>query len=81
MDGDQFLAEIQNITRHDVDNTLELANLLESGKEVLVLTAPTAAEEDIFLLGPDLVQQLRKKAAITLKHQLELYRLFKRRQR
>ncbi len=81
MDGDQFLAEIQNITRHDVDNTLELANLIESSKEVLVLTASKPEEEDIFLLGPNLVEQLRKKVEITLKHQLELYRIFKRRQR
>jgi len=81
MDGDQLLMEIQNITRHDVDNTLELIRLLESTKETLVWTAPTPAEEDIFLLGPNLVEQLYKKNEITLKHQLELYRLFKRRQR
>jgi len=81
MDGDQLLMEIQNITRHDVDNTLELIRLLESTKETLVWTAPTPAEEDIFLLGPNLVEQLYKKNEITLNHQLELYRLFKRRQR
>jgi len=81
MDGDQRLGEIQNVTRHDVDNTLELIHLLESSKETLVLTAATPEEEDIFLFGPNLIEQLHKKIDITLKHQLDVYRLYKRRQR
>ncbi len=80
MDGDQKLREIQIVTRHDIDNTNELIRLLETSRVPLVLTAPTKEEEDIFILGPDLIDQLKKKVAITLKHQLEVHRLYHRRQ-
>jgi hypothetical protein len=80
MDGDQKLREIQIVTRHDIDNTNELIRLLETSRVPLVQTAPTKEEEDIFTLGPDFIDQLKKKVAITLKHQLEVHRLYHRRQ-
>ena len=80
MDGDQLLREIQIVSRRDIDNTNDLIRLLEASRVPLVLTAPTKAEEDIFILGPDLIDQLKKKVAITLKHQLEVHRLYHRRQ-
>ncbi len=80
MDGDQKLREIQIVTRHDIDNTIELIRLLESSTVPMVFTAPTKNEEDIFTLGPDLIDQLKKKVAITLKHQLDVHRLYHRRQ-
>jgi hypothetical protein len=80
MDGDQKLREIQNVTRDEIDNINELASLLESSKVPLVELAPSAAEEDIFQIGPNIVAQLRKKVQIMLNHQLDVYRLYKRRQ-
>jgi hypothetical protein len=80
MDGNQKLREIQNVTRAEIDNTNELVGLLESAKVPLVEVAPSAAEEDIFLIGPNIVEQLRKKVEIMLRHQLDVYRLFRRRQ-
>jgi len=80
MDGDQKLREIQNITRDEIDNINELAVLLETSKVPLVEVAPSMAEEDIFLIGPNIVEQLRKKVRIMLQHQLDVYRLYKRRQ-
>ncbi len=80
MDGDQKLREIQIVTRHDVDNTNELIQLLENSKVTLVQTAPSKEEEDIFILGPDFIEQLKKKVAITLKHELDVHRLYHRRQ-
>jgi hypothetical protein len=80
MDGDQKLREIQIVTRHDIDNTNELIRLLETSRVPLVYTAPTKQEEEIFTLGPDLIDQLKKKVAITIKHQLEVHRLYHRRQ-
>jgi len=80
MDGDQKLREIQNVTRDEIDNANELAGLLESAKVPLVEVAPASAEEDIFLIGPDIVAQLRKKVQTMLRHQLDVYRLYKRRQ-
>jgi hypothetical protein len=80
MDGDQLLREIQIVTRQEIDNLNELIELLQSSKVPLVDVAPTPAEEDIFRFGPDLVEQLRKKVEIMLKHQLEVHRLYRRRQ-
>ena len=80
MDGDQKLREIQNVTRDEIDNVQELITLLESSKAPLVELAPSRAEEDVFLIGPDIVDQLRKKVRIMLRHQLDVYRLYRRRQ-
>ncbi len=80
MDGDQLLREIQNVTRQEIDNVNELIGLLQSSKAPLVELAPTMAEEDIFLIGPNLVEQLHKKVEIMLKHQLDAHRLYRRRQ-
>ena len=80
MDGDQKLREIQNVTRDEIDNTNELADLLESATVPLVEVAPSAAQEDIFLIGPNIVEQLRKKTQIMLRHELDVYRLYRRRQ-
>jgi len=80
MDGDQKLREIQNITRDEIDNINELIGLLGSGPVSLIELAPTMDEEDIFLIGPNIVEQLRKKVQIMLRHQLDVYRLYRRRQ-
>jgi hypothetical protein len=80
MDGDQKLREIQNITRNEIDNINELIGLLEGSPVPLVELAPSMAEEDIFLVGPNIVEQLRKKVQIMLRHQLDVYRLYRRRQ-
>lgn len=80
MDGDQKLREIQNVTRDEIDNIRELISLLKNSKVPLVELAPSMAEEDIFLIGPNIVEQLEKKIQIMLKHQLDVYRLYRRRQ-
>jgi hypothetical protein len=80
MDGDQLLREIQIVTRQEIDNVKELIGLLQASKVPLVEVAPTMAEEDVFLIGPNLVEQLRKKVEIILKHQLDVHRLYRRRQ-
>ena len=80
MDGDQKLREIQNVTRDEIDNIRELIGLLKNSKVPLLELAPSMAEEDIFLIGPNIVEQLEKKVQIMLKHQLDVYRLYRRRQ-
>lgn len=79
-DGDQKLREIQIIVRDEIDNATELAGLIEGSRVPLVELAPTKALEDIFLIGPDIVAQLRKKVRIMLSHELDVYRLYERRQ-
>jgi hypothetical protein len=80
VDGDQKLREIQNVTRDEIDNANELADLIEQSQVPLIEVAPSAAQEDIFLIGPNIVDQLRKKVQIMLRHELDVYRLYRRRQ-
>jgi hypothetical protein len=81
LDGDQKLREIQNVTRDEIDNIDELISLLGRSPVPLIDVAPSMDEEDIFLIGPNIVEQLRKKLQIMLRHQLDVYRLYRRRQR
>ncbi|MBN2408597.1 MAG: hypothetical protein JXE07_02575 [Candidatus Aminicenantes bacterium] len=80
MDGDQKLREIQIVTRNEIDNINELVDLFEKSPFPLVELAPSKEEEDIFLIGPDIVEQLRKKVRIMLRHERDVDRLYKRRQ-
>jgi hypothetical protein len=80
LDGDQRLRELQAITRSEIDNVNDLIALIESARRPLLVVAPTAADEDIFLLNPDLVPQLRRKIRIMLDHQLDANRIYQRRQ-
>jgi hypothetical protein len=57
--------------RDELDNTTGLIELLESGGINQVLTATDPADEDPFLLGPGLVEQLRQKCRIMRKHWLD----------
>ncbi len=80
LDGDQRLRELQAITRDEIDNVNELIGLLQAARHPLLVVAPTPAAEDIFLLNPDLVPQLRRKVRIMLDHQLDGNRIYQRRQ-
>mgnify|MGYP001577895380 CR=1 FL=1 len=81
LEGDQRLRELQRITRAEIDNTQELIRLLEnSGGTRLLVVATKESDEDIFLLSPQLVPQLRKKIEIMLRHELDSHRLYERRQ-
>ena len=81
LEGDQRLRDLQRITRAEIDNAQELIRLLETaGGTRLLITATKESEEDIFLLPPQLVPQLRKKIEIMLRHELDSHRLYERRQ-
>jgi hypothetical protein len=80
VDGDQRLRELQNITRSEIENMNELIEVLGDAPQEILLMAPTAEREDIFLFGPALVPQLREKVRTMLRHQLDAYRLYERRQ-
>jgi hypothetical protein len=67
--------EINNLIRSEIDNTHRLAGMLErTGCRHLVL-APTEQEETPFLLGPEFVTDLRRKAEIMLRHWKDVDRL------
>lgn len=59
------------IQRDELDNTNELRRTLENGGLELVARARTARQEDTFLLGPDILGALRKKADIMRNHWLD----------
>ena len=66
--GDNDLQMLNEFMREELDNTAELIDILQSGGMSQVQVAPTAEQEDTFLLGPDLVAQLRKKRQIMRRH-------------
>jgi hypothetical protein len=59
------------ILRDELDNVTELRAMLESGGLNLVARARAGHEEDVFLLGPDLVAALTKKADLMRRHWLD----------
>ncbi|MCL4849881.1 MAG: hypothetical protein KJZ78_00680 [Bryobacteraceae bacterium] len=62
--------------RAEIDNTAVLIEVLQSSPEVILHLAANPSEEDIRVLGPDLVAQLRKKLAIMNAHWEDYERLF-----
>ena len=56
----------------------EMAKLLEGRESDIIYVAERSEDEDIFLFGPDLVAQLRKKQNVMMDHYLELQRLWAR---
>lgn len=66
--GHPDFIEFNNIMRDELDNTAELIKLLENGGLKLMILAGSPLYEDRFLLGPDLISQLKKKRKIMLDH-------------
>lgn len=66
--GDADLQRFNTIMRSELDNTQSLIDLLQQGGIRSLCLAPDKAHEDCFLLGPDLVAQLKKKRKIMLDH-------------
>ena len=57
-----------NIMRDELDNTVTLIQVLENGGLERVIRSKDARYEDHFILGPDLLNQLRLKRTIMLRH-------------
>jgi hypothetical protein len=75
--NDPRIEQYQNIIRSEIDNAYELAGLLE-GYEEQIFHMDSEENEDIFVFGPNLVSQIRKKAEIMLNHELDGNRVFER---
>jgi len=74
--GDPDLIPFNEVMRDEFDNAQELIDLLEGGGMDLLCHATDAGEEDIFLLGPDIVDQLKKKRKIMRRHWLDIQNHF-----
>lgn len=66
--GDKDLQDFNGIMRNEFDNTQELIDLLENGGMDLVCHAQAPFKEDTFLLGADLIEQLKQKRKIMMAH-------------
>jgi hypothetical protein len=66
--GDKDLLDFNAIMRDELDNTQEMITLLGSGGMDLICTASPPFPEDTFVLGPDLIGQLKIKRNVMLAH-------------
>jgi hypothetical protein len=73
---DQRGIQLRKIAREELDNTQELIEIIESQPEPVVIHAHNADEESVFMLGPDLRGDLRRKMNIMLDHWQEYETLF-----
>lgn len=69
--GNPDLQRLNELLRDELDNTVALIELLQSGGIRQVLTASDPADEDTFLLGPDLIGQLKHKCRIMRRHWID----------
>jgi hypothetical protein len=67
-DGDSDFLPFITVMRDEMDNTQELIDVLEDGGMDFIAHADDPKYEDTFLLGPDLIEQLKLKREIMLKH-------------
>ncbi|MBC2603235.1 hypothetical protein [Puniceicoccus vermicola] len=65
---DQRALNMRKIAREELDNTAELIRLIESTEEPVIEHAAAPEEESVFVLGPNLVRDLRKKMDVMLDH-------------
>lgn len=70
--GDQDLQDFNQIMRDELDNTNELIVLLENWGMELINHAEDSQLEDTFLLGPNLIENLKQKRKIMLDHWLDI---------
>ena len=66
--GEPDLLFLKRFIRDEMENTNELITLLEDGGLELLWTADSAGGEDTFTLGPDLLDQLKKKRSLMVEH-------------
>ena len=67
---------IKDIARREIDNSSVLIGLLQSHQAPLIDLAQNSADENIRVLGPDVVEQLRKRVKIMIAHWADYQRLF-----
>lgn len=67
-EGDPELQKFNGVMRDELDNTVDLIAVLENGGMDFICHAEDPKYEDTFLLGPDLIDQLKLKRKIMLKH-------------
>jgi hypothetical protein len=75
--GDRQLAVINQLVRDEIDESLELAALIDSTPGRIFDTAPTKELTSVMHFEPDLSASLRKKAEIMENHRRDFLRLYR----
>jgi len=75
--GDIRYFKVNQIIRNEIDNTLEIIDLLKQAEEPILQLAPSEEFESVMILGPDIIEDLKKKIAIMEKHRRDFSRLYK----
>ena len=68
--------DLMDLARREIDNTVRLRRLLQGTAQPILDLAPTAGEETIMRLGPNLVAQLQRKIDLMNAHWMDYDRLF-----
>lgn len=68
--------DLMQTARNEIDTTVRLIQLLRSTPEPILDLAPTADEETMMRLGPNLVAQLKHKVDVMNAHWMDYDRLF-----
>ena len=75
--GDIRFYKMSEIIRKEINNTITLIDILSEAEQPILHQAPTKEFENIMLLGPDLIDQLKKKITIMENHRRDIERLYK----
>ena len=75
--GDIRFYRMNEILRSETDNMLELIEVLQNATQPLIAQAASKEFENVMLLGPDLIEQLKKKINIMQDHRRDIERLYK----
>ncbi len=76
LEAEKNLLLFEEITRAEIDNTNHIINLIKGRERTMLSLAPSHELEDIFLLSPQLVSQLRTKTETMLNGMLDGKRLY-----
>lgn len=67
-EGDPELLAFNGVMRDELDNTQQLIDVLENGGMEFISHADDPKYEDTFLLGPNLIEQLKLKRKVMMDH-------------
>ncbi|MCK5759196.1 MAG: hypothetical protein KAH14_08885, partial [Clostridiales bacterium] len=76
LDAEKNILLFEEITRTEIDNSNHIIRLIEGREATMMSMAPSHELEDIFLLSPKLVSQLKTKTETMLNHMLDGKRLY-----
>ncbi|MCE5270577.1 hypothetical protein LLH00_04765 [bacterium] len=78
LDSDLFRRDILQVARQEMDNTAQIADILERAGFPLIRQTADPSRENTWEFGPDLVKQLHLKLRIMRAHWLDYDRIFTR---